>query len=180
MLTNCGPAVEPRDVDRLGELPGMHRGGADIAGLAGLHHVMQRLQRFLDRRRVVEAVDLVEIDIIGAEPAQAVVDLVEDRLARQAGAVRAGAHAVEHLGGEHDVLAPGEILDGAADDLLRGAVRIDIGGIEEIDPELERLADQRAARLLVHASRHGCRGRARHRSCSRGRCARPRGRSGRI
>jgi hypothetical protein len=35
-------------------------------------------------------VDLVEIDIIGAEAAQAVVDLVEDRLARQAGAIGPG------------------------------------------------------------------------------------------
>lgn len=49
--------------------------------------------------------DLVEVDIIGAEAAQAVVDLVEDRLARQAGAIGARAHAVEHLGGEHDPVA---------------------------------------------------------------------------
>jgi hypothetical protein len=32
-------------------------------------------------------VDLVEVDVVGAEPAQAVVDLGQDRLARQAGPV---------------------------------------------------------------------------------------------
>jgi hypothetical protein len=51
---------------------------------------VQRLERLFDRRRVVPAVDLIEIDVIGAEPAQAVVDLGEDGLARQARAVRPG------------------------------------------------------------------------------------------
>jgi hypothetical protein len=145
MLTNSVQPFSPRGVEHLGELPGIHRGGADIAGLACLDDIVQRLQRLLDRRRIVEAVDLVEIDVVGAEAAQAVVDLVEDRLARQAGAVGAGPHAVEHLGGEHDLVAPGEVPDRAADDLLGGAVGIGVGRVEEIDAEVDRLLDQRAA-----------------------------------
>ena len=42
---------------------------------------MQRFERLLDRRVMVETVDLIEIDIIRAEPTQAAVDLREDRLA---------------------------------------------------------------------------------------------------
>jgi len=34
----------------------MHGRGADIAGFASLDDVMERLQRFLDRRRIVPAI----------------------------------------------------------------------------------------------------------------------------
>ena len=60
--------------------------------LAGLDHVGQRLQRLLDRRRRVEAVDLVEVDIVHAEPAERIVDRVHDVLARQAALVGVLAH----------------------------------------------------------------------------------------
>ena len=54
----------------------------------------------------IEAVDLVEIDVIGAEPAQAVVDGMADVLARQALLVRIGRPwAVEHLGGDDHLVA---------------------------------------------------------------------------
>jgi hypothetical protein len=107
----------------------------------------------LDRDLRIGAVDLVEIDEIGAEPAQAVVDFTEDRLARQSGAVRPRPHPAIDLGREHDVLAADEILQRAADDFLRRAVRIDIGGVEEIDAELERLLDQRATFFLIERPR---------------------------
>ena len=93
--------------------------------------------------------DLIEIDEIGAETAQAVVDFAEDRLARQPGAVRSRPHPAMDLGRDHDILAARELLQRAADDFLRGAVGIDVGGIEEIDPELERLLDQRPAVFLI-------------------------------
>ena len=89
------PAVAVGQVQRLAELPGVHRRGADVARLAGLHHVVQRLQRLLDRRVVVPAMDLVEIDVVGAQPAQAGVDLGHDGLARQAAAVRVLAHRAD-------------------------------------------------------------------------------------
>ena len=70
---------------------------------------------------VVPAVDLVEVDVVGAEAPQARVDLLEDRLAREAVAVGPGAHRAVDLRGEHDVLAPREGLERAADDLLARA-----------------------------------------------------------
>ena len=104
------PAVLALEVQRLAELPRVHRRRADVTRLAGLHDVVQRLQRLLDRGGGVHAVDLVEVDVVGAEPAQAVVDLGEDRLARQAGAVGSGAHRVADLRGDDDVVAVGEVL----------------------------------------------------------------------
>jgi hypothetical protein len=91
----------------------------------------------------------IEIDEVGAETFQAVVDLGEDRLARQAGAVRPRPHPAVDLGREHHVVTLDEILQRAADDFLGCAVGIDIGGIEEIDAEIEGLLDQGAALFLV-------------------------------
>jgi hypothetical protein len=48
---------------------------------------VKRFHGLLDRHGRIAAVDLIEIDEVGAETLQAVVDLGKDRLARQAGAV---------------------------------------------------------------------------------------------
>ena len=50
----------------LSELPGMHRRGADIACLASFHDIVKRLDGLLHRGVMIEAMDLVEIDIIHA------------------------------------------------------------------------------------------------------------------
>jgi hypothetical protein len=62
--------------------------------------------------------DLIEIDVIGAEAPQARVDLAHDRPAGQAGAVPSRTHPPVDLGRDHDLLAAGEILQRAAKDLL--------------------------------------------------------------
>src|SRR6185295_13397367 len=77
------------------------------------------------------------------------VDLLHDRLARQPGAVRTGSHATVHLCGDHNLFAAREFGERAADDLLRGAVGIDVGGIEEVDAGLDGLADDRPAVFLA-------------------------------
>jgi hypothetical protein len=93
--------------------------------------------------------DLIQVHVFGAEPSQARIDLAHDGPAGQAGAVRSRAHPAMHLGGDHHLVARREILQRPPDDLFARAIGIDIGGIEEIDPALERLLDERAALLLV-------------------------------
>jgi hypothetical protein len=115
MLTN---SVQPLRREGLGELPGIHGGCADVARLAGFHDVMQRFERLGDGHRRIPPVDLIVIDEIGAESAQAVVDLGENGAPRQARAIRARAHAAMHLGCDHDLVASDEFLDHAADDLF--------------------------------------------------------------
>jgi hypothetical protein len=56
------PAVAVGRVLHGGELPGPHRGGAEVADLAGLDEVVQGFHGLLDRGLRVEAVDLVEVD----------------------------------------------------------------------------------------------------------------------
>ena len=143
-----GPAVEGRGVQRLGELPGVHRRGADVQGLARLDHVVQGLEGLLDRHLVVPAVDLVEVDVVGAETSQRVVDLGHDRLAGQSGAVGSRPHPHVHLGGDDDLVAVREVPQRASDDLLAGPVGVHVGGVEEVDTELEGLLDEGSAVLL--------------------------------
>jgi hypothetical protein len=70
-----GPAVRPLNAKGLHELPRMHGRCAEITGLAGANDVVERLECFLERCVVVvEAVDDVEIDVVGAKTPQALVD----------------------------------------------------------------------------------------------------------
>jgi hypothetical protein len=62
--------------------------------------------------------DLVEVDLIHAEAAEAGVDLRKDRLAGKPGAVRAGAHASVYLGGDDNLVAAGKVPDCATEDLF--------------------------------------------------------------
>jgi arginase family enzyme len=79
--------------------------------------VGERAERLLDIDVGLVAVDLVEVDPVGAEAFQRVLDLADDPAARDAALVRVIAHRPPCLGGEHDVIAPaaGERL--ADDDL---------------------------------------------------------------
>ena len=56
-----------------------------------------------------------------------------------------------HLGGEHDVVAAaaGERL---ADDLLRLAARVDVGGVDEVDAGVEGRVDDRDALVVVRVA----------------------------
>src|SRR5437016_11084610 len=119
----------------------MHRRRADIAGLAGLDDVVQRFDRLLDRRVVVPAMDLIEIDVIGAEAPQARIDFGHDRLARQAGAIGARPHPAIDLGSDDDLVSSGEILDRTPENLLAAAERIAVRRVEEIDAGFERTLD---------------------------------------
>ncbi len=95
--------------------------------------------------------DLVEVDVIHAEPAQAGVYLAHDRLARQPAAIWPRPHTPVDLGRDHDLVAVREIPDRPAEDLLAAAERITVRGIEEIDAALKCPLDEGAGLLLAEA-----------------------------
>src|ERR1700722_13021993 len=95
--------------------------------------------------------DLIEIDVVGAEAAQGVIDLGHDCLAAQAFSVGSRAHRMTQFGRDDDIVALGEVAQGAAEDLLARALRIHVGGIEEIDATVDGVLDQRTR--LVFAER---------------------------
>ena len=119
---------------------------ADVAHLALMDEVAQRRQRLVDVGVDGRPVDLVQVDPVGAQPPQRVLHLADDPAPRAALLVRVGAHRAVELGGQDDVVAAtGERL---ADDLLRLALAVHVGGVDEVDPGVERGVDD-ADRLLV-------------------------------
>ncbi len=118
--------------------------------LAGIDELGHRADRLLDRHRLVDAVLVVQIDVLDAEVRERPVD----RLAHVLGtpddrATAVGIHVVPELGREYDLVTPPR--DRAADELLvlAHAMPVDVGGVEEEDPELERAMDRRDRLLFV-------------------------------
>ena len=96
----------PRHRQRLHQLPGGQIRAADVAHLAGAHEIVERAQRVFDVRQRVGAVNLIEVDVVGAEPLQARFDRLDDVQARQADVVRTLTHASADFRREHDAMPP--------------------------------------------------------------------------
>jgi hypothetical protein len=77
------------NAERLRDLPGRPVRNADVAHMAVLHQGVERAHRFLDRRRRIEAVDLVQVDVIELQALQARLQAGDDVAARRAAHVRA-------------------------------------------------------------------------------------------
>ena len=136
-----------RDPLCLDDLAARECGGADVADLALVDQVGQRRQRLLDVGMRFGAVDLVQVDPVGAEPPQRVLHRADDPAAGAALPVGIVAHRAVELGGEDHVVPPaaGERL---ADDLLGLALPVDVGGVDEVDPGVQRGVDD-PDRLVV-------------------------------
>jgi len=91
-------------------------------------------------------VHLVEVDPLGPQPPQRVLDLGDDPPARDTAAVGVLAHRTPELRGQHDVVAAAS--ERLPNDLLRLAGGVDVGGVDEIDPGVERAVDD-ADRVVV-------------------------------
>src|SRR5207249_480044 len=116
-------------------VPAREVGAADVAHLARAHEVVERAQRLLDARERVEAVELVEVHVVRAEAAQARLAGPDQVEARRADVVRSRAGAKGSLRRDDHLLAAAG--DGLAQDLLREARRVDVGGVEHVEAGLE-------------------------------------------
>jgi hypothetical protein len=111
----------------------------------GPHQVVERSQRLLQRGQRVESVELIQVDVVGAEPLEAGLAAADDVVTGLADVVRAVAHPAVNLGRQdHPVAAS---LQGLAEDLLRRPLRVDIGGVEQVDARLQAEIDE-SARLV--------------------------------
>src|SRR5205807_7020120 len=71
---------------------------AQPAHLALAHHMAQRLHGFLQRRLVVVAVALVEVDVVGLQPGEGTVDLLEHLGPREAPVAEIGRASCRERG----------------------------------------------------------------------------------
>ncbi len=111
---------------------------AVIQDLALVHQVAQRLQRLLQRRRRVETMAVVQVDVVGVEVLQGTVAVVEDVLAAQSAAVHGIAGREEHLGRDDHVLTR-NLLDESAEEHFGVTAGIRVGAVEEVHTHIERL-----------------------------------------
>src|SRR5580692_3054627 len=94
---------------------------------------------------------LIEVNVIGAKTAKALVEFIEYRFAGEATAVGLVAHDAMGLGGDDHGFAAGICLEEAADDLFAGARRVYVGGVKKIDAKFKRLAKQGLALFFVES-----------------------------
>ena len=115
----AGEAVRVAGPEGVTQLPGREVGAADVAHLARLDQCVQGAQRLLNGRVRVGRVDLVQVNVVGLQAAQAVLAGAQDVLAREALLVRRLAHGAPALGRQHDPFARPALGQPAAHDLLR-------------------------------------------------------------
>ena len=125
-------------------------GDAVVQDLALVDQVAQRLQGLLHRRGRIEAVAVIQVDVIHAEILQAPLAVGQDVLAGQAMLVGTGAGREEHLAGD-DHLVARILLEHAAEEDLGVAARIGVGAVEEVDAGLPRLTYD--LRRVLHGGR---------------------------
>jgi hypothetical protein len=99
-------------------------------------------------------VQLIEVQVVGAQPPQAGVDRVEQVFAAETPPVRPAA---EPDLGRHDDVVPRASLQPAADDLLRPALAVAVRGVDEGAAGLGEAVQQPMALRLADLppERHG-------------------------
>ena len=115
--------------------------------------MLERAERLLDRHGVVEAMDLIEVDRLDAEPPQAALARLHDVLARQALPVRRVAHRPEHLRRDDDLVEIRHRPERAPGHFLAHAERVHVGRVEEVDAFVERESDERLRLAFVEHPR---------------------------
>jgi hypothetical protein len=129
------------------------RGGGlaepQVADLPRLHELGHRADGLLDRDLGIDAVLVVEVDVIDAEPPEGCVARLVDVLRRSVDAEVGPALVadVAELGGEHDLVTTP--LDCLADEPFVGERAVHVGGVEEGDAEVEGAMDRRDRLCIV-------------------------------
>ena len=114
-----------------------HLGGevarADLAHLARAHQLVERAERLVDRHGAVGHVQLVEVDAIGAEPAEAVFDGAPDVRRARTLVVLVDLRA-ELRRDDRFVPTAGE---SAPEVLLAARPAVHVGGVKQVDTGIE-------------------------------------------
>ena len=110
-------ALCPGDSQRLHHLPSREVGAADVTHFAAAHEVVERAQRVVEARQRVEPMDLIEVDVVRAQPRQAGLDGLENMKARESDLVGTSARSRAYLRREHHLLpSSGERLSSIVSD----------------------------------------------------------------
>src|ERR1051326_1637062 len=116
---------------------------AEVPNLSRLHEIRHRLDRVFDRRRGIDAMLIVEIDRLDAEPREAGVARGAHILRLAADAEPAAVLAAENseLRRDDDSLSPS--FQRLRDELFVPADAVHVRGVEKRDAELEGALERR-------------------------------------
>src|ERR1700726_1002648 len=100
-----GQVPELADAKGFGELPCLPVGAADVADLSLLHLGVESAKRFFDGGNGIVAVDLIQVDMVGLQTAEACLHAVHNVTARSPDVISPRADAAIDLRRDHDILA---------------------------------------------------------------------------
>ena len=140
MRDETRPAVAIGDRLRLHDLPAGIVGNAGITDLAPGDQSVERAHDFLGRCRSVEGMELEQIDIVGAQAPQRILDRADQPGAGRAPILRSISHRQTGFGrDQHGITA---VADRRAENLLGGAVGIDVRRVEQSDAGIQTQVHQ--------------------------------------
>ncbi|MNS70348.1 hypothetical protein D3C72_1036900 [compost metagenome] len=126
---------------------------AEVTQLACMDEIGDGAHRLFQRRIEDGAVEIEDIDIVGVETAQRILDGLDDPLPGMPTEVGALGVGIDEFRCQNPVIAIG--LDAAADDFFRLAVVIDISCVDEVDALLACLVDDAEGHVIRRrASEH--------------------------
>ena len=126
----------------------MRFGQAEEPHLPQRHQPGHRADGLLDRHGGIDAVLVIQVDHVNAQPLQARVAGLDDILRPSVDPVRlARPLRLPELRRQHDAIAPA--LQRAAKDFLVVAPAVHVGAIEMIDALVDRVADQILRHCIV-------------------------------
>lgn len=100
-------------------MPAGEVAAADIGDFAVADECLHRLPDLVPRCEAIDMMHLVEVDVIGLEPAQARLTRATNVISGQAPVIWPGVHRLIDLGREHDPLATATALsEPTADDIF--------------------------------------------------------------
>ena len=147
------------DPQPAGEPPRFDVARADVQHLPRPPHIVERLERFLERRVGIGLVDQIHVESIRLKPFEARVDLPHDLAPRQTAVVRPRPDRVEDFRAEKELLPDRRAfrLQPSANVAFAAAAAVGIGGVEEVDPAVDRTIHQieRLRLGLAHAEELG-------------------------
>src|SRR6266536_1396619 len=144
---DAGAIAEAAD---LGHTPGPIIRNAEIADLAEANEIAHGAHRLLERCVVLLLVQIVDVQVIGAEPLQARIGCLHHPFARQTARVWPLAHRIGKLGRQHPLVPFGS--HAATRDLLGAALVVGIRSVDEVHAGIAGTGDDAHRRGLVGRS----------------------------
>lgn len=128
-----------RDDLQVVQLVSIHSAGAERANLALAHQIIERFHGLFHGNVVIEAVNDVKVQVIGAQALERAFDLAFDGVGGKAAFVEV------NLASQHDALASdSQIAQGVANVLFARAKAVAVRGIDKVDSGVECAFDDGA------------------------------------